>query len=91
MRLAARTDSIQTDVVGALKAAGCSVQSLAMVGQGVPDLLVWTQHRGLLLFECKRKGGKRTPAQLIWHAEWKGPVYMIYSVDDALLCAGCIG
>lgn len=40
MRRAARTDANQTAIVEALRKCGASVQSLAAVGKGVPDLLV---------------------------------------------------
>ena len=39
MRRAARTDENHTAIVQALLDAGCSVQSLAAVGCGCPDLL----------------------------------------------------
>ena len=39
-RRAARIDDNQRDIVTALERAGCTVQSLASLGEGVPDLLV---------------------------------------------------
>ena len=89
VRLAARIDDNQREIVSALRAVGCSVQSLAAVGQGVPDLLVYSPRRGLMLIEVKNGNlppsrQKRTDAQLIWHAEWRGPVFVVASVDEAL-------
>ena len=43
MRRAARTDSNHEEIVKALRAVGATVQSLAGVGHGVPDLLVGYQ------------------------------------------------
>jgi hypothetical protein len=94
MRTRAKIDANQNEIVDALRAVGCSVQSLAGVGKGVPDTLVYSPFRRcLLLFELK-DGNKppsrrqRTPAQLTWHAEWKGPVYVINSIAEALAEAG---
>lgn len=93
MRRAARVDANHSDIVDALRDAGCSVWSLAGMGQGCPDLMVYSSRRGLLLFEVKDgskppSARKRTPLQLKWAAEWKGPVYVINSVDEALTEAG---
>ncbi len=93
MRRAARTDENQTDIVKALRAL-CgpdAVESLAAVGKGVPDLLVGFQGRNILL-EVKRplgpRGGKDgrklTPDQVIWHANWRGQVAVVRSVDEAV-------
>ena len=71
MRYAAKIDSNQNEVVNALRKAGASVQSLAALGKGVPDLLVAI--RGVnLLMEIKdgnkpkylMKKKKRLKAQL---------------------------
>ena len=100
-RRAARVDANQQAIVAALEAAGCAVQSLAGVGQGVPDLLVWVPPkialtpigRGLQiggfysLIECK-DGSGFTPAQKKWHASWPGPAHVANSVEDALLIVG---
>lgn len=100
MRRAAKIDANQQAIVAALEAAGCAVQSLAGVGQGVPDLLVWTPHvwpepgkklgqrnGGYVLIECK-DGSGFTPAQKKWHASWPGPAHVANSVEDALLIVG---
>lgn len=86
MRRAARTDANHAAVVGCLKACGCEVQSLAAVGDGVADLLVF--HRStkrLLLVEVK--DGKKIPSkrkltadQVEWHSRW--PVSVIERVEE---------
>lgn len=94
MRRAARVDANQTQIVSALKAAGASVQSLASVGQGCPDLLVG--HRGVnILMEVK--DGQKSPSerkltsdQIVWHSSWNGVVFLVTSVQEALQTLGVI-
>jgi len=93
-RRAAKIDSNQEAIVTALRAAGCAVQSLAGVGAGVPDLLVWKPgwcdvEDRYFLIECKA-GSKFTPAQKSWHAAWPGPAHVANSVEDALLIVGAV-
>jgi hypothetical protein len=40
----AKTDANQAEIVAALRAHGCETLSLAPMGNGCPDLLVWTPH-----------------------------------------------
>jgi hypothetical protein len=88
MRRAAQVDANQGAIVEALRAAGYSVQSLAAVGGGVPDLLVGVRGVNLLL-EVK-DGSKRpsrrrlNPAQERWHAAWRGQVAIVFGPEDAL-------
>lgn len=89
MRSRPRTDATQSEIVAALRSVGASVQSLASVGAGVPDLLVGL--RGVtLLIECKDGSlppsrRRLTPEQEAWHAAWSGaPVWVITSADEAL-------
>ena len=93
MRRAAKIDRNQPAIVAALRKIGCSVQSLAPIGDGCPDLLVWSPlRRELLVIEVK-DGAKPpserrlTPDQVLWHANWKGPVHVVESVEDALRVA----
>ena len=88
MRRAARSDANHGAIVQALLELGCTVQSLAAVGGGVPDLLIgW---RGMcLLFEVKDGGKppserKLTPDQVRWHRDWRGQVAVVETVDDAI-------
>jgi Holliday junction resolvase len=91
---AARTDKNQTAVVQALRAVGCRVQSLAGLGDGVPDLLVGTRDKRLVLIEVKDGAKppserKLTSDQIKWHTDWDGwPVYVVKSVDEALAVVG---
>jgi hypothetical protein len=73
----ARHDTNHAQIVGVLRAHGCSVQ--AMNAAGAPDLLVGLRGENHLV-EVKRplgvKGGasgrELNPIQRAWHAAWKG-------------------
>ena len=90
----AKVDANQDQIVQALRVAGASVQSLARMGKGCPDLLVG--YRGInYLIEIK--DGRRvpseiklTPDQVKWHGEWKGVVHVAYCVDDSLAIIGAL-
>lgn len=94
MRRVARVDDNHADVVSALRRAGCSVQSLASLGRGVPDLLVGVAGQNWL-FEVK--DGAKSPSrraltddEAAWHETWRGNVLTINSVDEALAAVGDI-
>ena len=94
MRRAARVDANQDAVVSALRAAGASVQSLAAVGKGVPDLLVAIRGVNLLM---EVKDGAKPPSarlltedQLKWHGAWNGPVSIVDGPESALRAIGVI-
>ena len=90
---AAKIDANHEQVVSALRAAGASVQSLAGVGKGVPDLLVGFQGKTLLM---EVKDGRKTPSerrltedQVKWHGAWRGgPLAVVDGVDAALRMLG---
>ena len=90
---AAKIDANHEQVVSALRAAGASVQSLAGVGKGVPDLLVGFQGKTLLM---EVKDGRKTPSerrltedQIKWHGAWRGgPLAVVDGVDAALRMLG---
>ena len=87
MRLAARRDANEDQVVSALQACGAYVKKIN--GSGEFDLLVWYRGYTLLL---EIKDGRRppseqklTPAEQKFHAEWPGDnLHIVNSVDAAL-------
>jgi Holliday junction resolvase len=88
VRRAAKVDANQTEIVKALRQVGASVQSLASTGKGCPDLLVGFRGVNWLL-EIKdgrkvRSARKLTEDQVVWHQTWRGKVYIVESVDQAL-------
>ena len=90
---AKKVDSNQSAVVKVLRQAGVSVQSLASIGKGCPDLLLGFQGK-LYLFEIKdgskfQSQQQLTPDQVKWHSEWTGsPVHVVNSLDGALKALG---
>ena|SRR5580765_1267170 len=88
MRLRARTDRNQTEIVKALRQLGCSVRVISALGKGVPDLLCGRQCRNFLL-EVKdgRKpfsGRQLTPDEQRFKDEWAGQYAIVESVEDAV-------
>ncbi len=86
---AAKIDANQDQIVTALRAAGATVQSLAGVGKGVPDLLVGYKGQTLLL---EIKDGFKPPSarlltedQIRWHGSWKGGALAVVDSPDAAL------
>lgn len=81
--------------MAALRSAGCSVISLAAIGKGCPDILAseasWPHRMRLLEVKdgnrppCERR---LTPAQILFHANWRGPIEVVTSVDEALAAMG---
>lgn len=90
---AARVDANQGRIVMALRSVGATVQSLAMVGDGVPDLLVGFRGKTLLM-ECK--DGSKPPSQqrltddqAKWHGHWQGgTLKVVRSPEEALYWIG---
>lgn len=91
-RRAARIDDNQTEIVERLREVGATVQSLASVGKGCPDLLVGYHGQNYLL---EIKDGDKPPSarrltddERIWHEHWRGPVYVVESWVEALRVIG---
>lgn len=88
MKFSAKADANQPQIVKALRSAGASVQHLHSVGAGCPDLLCAIDGKNFLI-EVKDgakdpSAQKLTPAQVVWHATWKGPVHVVNSVERAV-------
>jgi hypothetical protein len=89
MRRRAKVDANQAAIVEALRALGCSVQSLATTGEGVPDLLVGRDGANYLLEVKNRKArGKLNERQRAWHGAWRGQVAVVRNVGEALQAIG---
>lgn len=78
----------------ALRAVGAGVLSLAQLGRGVPDLLIWHPAAGgYLLLELK-DGSKPPSARRLtrdqedWLAAWPGRVEVVTTVSEALRVIG---
>ncbi len=87
MRHAAKIDDNQRQIVAALRRAGCTVQSLAAIGKGCPDLLL-ALGGNVVLAEVKdgaKVASKQhlTADQVKWHADWPAKVWILRNLDDA--------
>lgn len=92
MRRAARVDDNQAAIVEALRAAGCSVLSIASIGAGAPDLAVG---RGGKTYFLEVKDGGKPPSarrltadELKFHGSWVGHITVVKSVAEALAAVG---
>jgi hypothetical protein len=88
MRIRGRIDGNQAQIVRALRQVGASVQSLADVGDGCPDLLVG--FRGVTMI-LEVKDGNASPSdqrltedQKRWHKAWAGQVCIVRSPEEAI-------
>lgn len=93
MRKYGRLDDNHNEIVDFLRSIpGVTVQSLASVGGGCPDMLIG--YLGInWLAEVKdgRKPPSRrqlTPAEHTWHEDWTGQVEIVESVEDAATLLG---
>lgn len=79
-----KADLVQHEIVQALRASGCAVEIITVLGYGCPDLLV-SRSGAMALMECKSgKNAKLRAEQKAWHEKWKAPVYVVRTVDEAL-------
>ncbi len=77
-------DLVQHEIVQALRASGCAVEIITILGYGCPDLLV-SRSGAMALMEVKTgKNAKLRALQEEWHAKWKAPVYVVRTIDEAL-------
>lgn len=89
---AKKVDLNQMEIVATLRKIGATVQSLASVGNGCPDLLVG--FRGINYLMEVKDGDKvpsaqeLTPYQVKWHIEWRGEVHIVRSIYDAFEVLG---
>ena len=83
-----RVDENHPKIVEQLRAMGCSVQSLADLGKGCPDILVGYRGKNYV-FEIKNPDmppSKRnlTEDEARWHSYWRGQVNTIETVAEAI-------
>lgn len=92
MRRYGKRDLNHREIVNGLRFAGCSVLDLADLGDDKPDILVATRtktgKRRSVLLEIKSEDGKVSERQADWHQAWKGEVYVVRSLSEALLVMG---
>lgn len=89
MRKRAKVDGTHGEIVQTFRQCGWAVLSLAPLGNGAPDLLVFGYKHGsryLYLVEVKAAKGKLRHEQELFGARW--PVQIIRSADEALAFMG---
>lgn len=79
---AKRVDTNHADLVAHFRSLGASVQSLAALGKGVPDLLIAVDGINWLV-EIKYAKGKETPDQREWFAKWQGGISVVRDKEGA--------
>ena len=81
-------DRNQPEIVKALRGIGATVQSLADLGKGAPDLLVGFFGRNVLfeIKDWKQPPSRRrlTPDEKEWHDMWRGQVTVVETFEEAL-------
>jgi hypothetical protein len=82
-----RVDGNHTDIMTTFRALGCSVQSIASVGKGCPDLLVgrdgWTVPVEVKDGAKPPSARKLTDDEEIWRANWQGSYALIENAEQA--------
>ena len=68
-------------MVAAFEALGCQVHRISDA-DGFPDLVIHTPRDGYILVEVKDGNEGFTPRQRAWHANWRGPSYLVRKLSD---------
>ena len=76
-----RVDANHAAIVEAFRAHGWSVQSLAAIGRGCPDLLC-AKDGTTIVVEVKTPKGKLTQDEERWRNNWHATVLIVRSVVD---------
>ena len=78
-----KVDGNQNEIVSGLRQIGATVQSLASIGHGCPDILVGWRGRNIL-YEIKMPKCKLTHDEHIWNRNWTGEVHVVESLQEAI-------
>ena len=82
-----KIDNNQTEIVEALRSVGATVQSIANIGKGCPDLLVGYRYKNYLM-EIKDGLNKLTKHEELWQSKWMGCCYNVRTAEEAYLIIG---
>ncbi len=90
-----KIDANQKELVKIAREMGASVQSLASVGHGCPDLVIGYKGVNLLV---EVKDGSKSPShraltidEKTWHLNWRGNVKVISSNDEMIQLLQSVG
>ena len=83
MKLKAKVDENQAEIVAFLRSKGATVFCSHQIGKGFPDLVVGYKGKNLLI-EVKNKNakGKLTPKEKEFLSFWKGKIHVISSIEE---------
>lgn len=88
MRLAARVDENQKEIIKAFRKLGCSVLPLHAVGGGCPDICVGKNKKSVLveIKDPNKVKSKRqlTTDQVKFHSEWLGSLFVVETLGDVI-------
>jgi len=94
MRAIKRKDANHREIISQLRQIGCSVFDTSNLGEGFPDIVVGFRGKNYL-FEIK--DGSKPPSQrklrekqIKFLNDWRGEVYVIENLEDALKVLGVI-
>jgi Holliday junction resolvase len=92
MRRRAASDGNQPQIIDALRKAGATVAACHAVGKGFPDLVVGYRGQNFLI-EVKDPSQPKhrhelTPAQVEFHAAWRGVIAKAFTPEQALAAIG---
>lgn len=94
MRHRPKLDSSHPGIVQALERAGATVQSLAALGGGVPDLVACRAGQ-VYWFECKPDSSpsrqKPRDSQTAWAEKMRVTVHIVSTPEEALAILGTAG
>jgi hypothetical protein len=83
VRIAAKVDGNQPEIVAAFEGCGCTVEYLHRLGKGCPDLLVGVAGVNLAV-EVKIPGEDLNDEQKAWHKGWRGQSCVIRTVEEVV-------
>lgn len=94
MRRAAKRDANHAAIRDALRGLGVWTWDTGGLGDGFPDLMSWDARRGCFVLLEVKDGTKPPSARKLTKAEQDffdacpGPVYVVNSLDEALVALG---
>lgn len=84
-----RADNNQEDIVRTLRSCGISVEITSQVGGGFPDLVCGCFGKNYLIeIKNPETRGKLSTEQLLFRDNWKGKIYKVETVEEALQVFG---
>ncbi len=79
---ARKVDQNHSVIVRGLRALGFSVLDLSGVGRGCVDLIAARNGKNYMVEVKRDNKAKLTPAQVKFHASWKGKISVVRSIED---------